>query len=263
KHAWVYRQISLLLERAPGREAYPGDIFYIHSQLMERAGYLNKEHGGGSMTFFPIIDILQGDVTGYISSNLVSMTDGQIYFDSALFYKGFKPAIDLGLSVSRIGSKGQWSGMKDVSKSIRLEYLQYLELLQITQLHAGTLSKEAEESYRRNQIIGTLLVQDKNRPVPVEQQIIYFFAWGKGLLDNLTEEDIGVFKEKIFTFAQSCIPKTLVRMRGTEEFTEDDKIMVDKCVRHYISGGLPGPMEEELEEAKKESEGTEEEAPRT
>jgi len=111
KHAWVYRQISLLLERAPGREAYPGDIFYLHSQLMERAGYLNKELGGGSMTFFPIIEILQGDVTGYIPTNLISMTDGQLYFSTDLFNRGFKPAIDFGLSVSRIGNKAQWPAM--------------------------------------------------------------------------------------------------------------------------------------------------------
>ncbi|MCX5703499.1 MAG: F0F1 ATP synthase subunit alpha, partial [Candidatus Omnitrophica bacterium] len=114
KHAWTYRQISLLLERAPGREAYPGDIFYVHSQLVERAGYLKPELGGGSMTFFPIVEILQGDVTGYISTNLISMTDGQLYFSTALFNKGFKPAIDFGLSVSRIGNKAQWPAMKEL-----------------------------------------------------------------------------------------------------------------------------------------------------
>lgn len=129
KHAWVYRQISLLLERAPGREAYPGDIFYLHSQLMERAGYLKPELGGGSMTFFPIVEILQGDVTGYIPTNLISMTDGQIYFSTPLFNRGFKPAIDFGLSVSRIGNRAQWPAMKELSKSLRLEYLQYRELL--------------------------------------------------------------------------------------------------------------------------------------
>ncbi|MFH0828554.1 MAG: F0F1 ATP synthase subunit alpha, partial [Candidatus Omnitrophota bacterium] len=115
KHAWVYRQISLLLERAPGREAYPGDIFYVHSQMMERAGYLKPDLGGGSMTFLPIVEILQGDVTGFISSNLISMTDGQIYFSISLFNKGVRPAIDFGLSVSRIGNKAQWPAMKALS----------------------------------------------------------------------------------------------------------------------------------------------------
>ena len=118
KHAWVYRQICLLLERPPGREAYPGDIFYIHSQMMERAGYLKPELGGGSMTFFPIVEILQGDVTGYIPTNLISMTDGQIYFSTALFNKGIRPAIDFGLSVSRIGNKAQWSAMKALTCTI-------------------------------------------------------------------------------------------------------------------------------------------------
>ncbi|MFC1515077.1 F0F1 ATP synthase subunit alpha, partial [Candidatus Omnitrophota bacterium] len=133
RHAWVYRQISLLLERAPGREAYPGDIFYIHSQLMERAGYLKPELGGGSMTFLPIVEIQQGDVTGYIPTNIISMTDGQLYFSTPLFNKGFRPAVDLGLSVSRIGSKAQWKAMRSFSRNLRLEYLQYNELVQMTQ----------------------------------------------------------------------------------------------------------------------------------
>jgi len=127
KHAWIYRQISLLLNRSPGREAYPGDIFYVHSQLMERAGRLDPKIGG-SMTFLPIVDTLQGDVTGYIQTNLISMTDGQIYTSSALFNEGFKPAVDIGLSVSRIGSKVQSSALKEVSIKLRLEYAQFKEL---------------------------------------------------------------------------------------------------------------------------------------
>src|SRR4030043_729908 len=180
KHAWIYRQISLLLERAPGREAYPGDIFYIHSQLVERAGYLKPELGGGSMTFLPIVDILQGDVTGYISTNLISMTDGQLYFSTSLFNKGFKPAIDFGLSVSRIGNKAQWKAMKELSKSLRLDYLQYKELLQMTQLRATGLSKEAEARLKRGGRISQLIAQDKNKPVSIEQQIIYLSALNKG-----------------------------------------------------------------------------------
>ncbi len=176
KHAWIYRQISLLLERAPGREAYPGDTFYIHSQLMERAGFMRQELGGGSMTFLPIVEILQGDLTGYIPTNLVSMTDGQLYFSTALFNKGFKPAIDFGLSVSRIGNKAQWPSMKSLSKSLRLDYLQYKELLQMTQLRTTGLSKEAELRLKRGEAINQLIVQDKNKPVALEEQIIYLFA---------------------------------------------------------------------------------------
>ncbi|MBU1124783.1 MAG: F0F1 ATP synthase subunit alpha, partial [Candidatus Omnitrophica bacterium] len=197
KHAWTYRQISLLLERAPGREAYPGDIFYIHSQLVERAGYMNKERGGGSMTFLPIVDILQGDVTGYIPTNLISMTDGQLYFSTALFNKGFKPPIDFGLSVSRIGNKAQWPAMKELSKSLRLDYLQYKELLQMTQLRTTGLSKDAEARLRRGEVINQLIIQDKNKPIPLEDQIIYLFALAKGILDNLSASQIRQFKEEI------------------------------------------------------------------
>jgi len=195
KHAWVYRQISLLMDRAPGREAYPGDIFYIHSQLMERAGYLNDQLGGGSMTFLPIVEILQGDVTGYVSSNLVSMTDGQIYFSTALFYKGIKPAIDFGLSVSRIGNKAQWAAMKALSSKLRLEYLQYQELLQMTQLRATGISKEAEQRMKRGQVITQLLIQDKDKPFSMEDEVIILFAFNTGVLDNLPVSEIIKFKK--------------------------------------------------------------------
>src|SRR2546427_207551 len=128
KHAWVHRQISLLLERSPGREAYPGDVFYIHSQLLERAGRLRPEIGGGTMTFLPIVETQQGDVTGHIPSNLISITDGQIYMSASLFTEGFRPAIDFGLSVSRIGNKIQCEAMKELSRKLRLEYVQYKSL---------------------------------------------------------------------------------------------------------------------------------------
>ncbi|MFH1782519.1 MAG: F0F1 ATP synthase subunit alpha, partial [Candidatus Omnitrophota bacterium] len=193
KHAWVYRQISLLLERAPGREAYPGDIFYVHSQLVERAGYMNKEYGGGSMSFFLVIEILQGDVTGYIPTNLISMTDGQLYFSTELFKKGVKPAIDFGLSVSRIGSKAQWIGLKKFSKNLRIEYIQYKELLQMTQLRTTGLSKEAESKLRRGEAINQLIIQNKNIPISMEEQIIYLVALDRGKLDNLSVEQIKQF----------------------------------------------------------------------
>jgi len=234
KHAWIYRQISLLLERAPGREAYPGDIFYIHSQLMERAGYLKPELGSGSMTFFPITEILQGDVTGYISSNLISMTDGQIYFNTALFKKGFKPAIDLGLSVSRIGSKAQWPAMKEVSKTIRLDYLQYLELLQITQLRASSLSKEAEARYKRGQAISVLIMQDKNKPVAMEEQIVYFYFLNRGVLDNLSSAEIVRFKEGFYNYAKKNTPTVVENLRKTMKFSDEDKKTIDRCLDGYF-----------------------------
>ncbi|MCM8800527.1 MAG: F0F1 ATP synthase subunit alpha [Candidatus Omnitrophica bacterium] len=220
KHAWVYRQISLLLERVPGREAYPGDIFYIHSQLMERAGYLKPELGGGSMTFFPIVEILQGDVTGYISSNLISMTDGQIYFNTALFNKGIRPAIDFGLSVSRIGNKAQWPAMKALSGKLRLEYLQYQELLQMTQLRTTGLSKEAEQQMKRGQAITQIFIQDKNRPLSMEEEIIILFALSIGVLDNLSSSAIKEFKEKIIEIIKKDYSDLLVELRSTQVLSD-------------------------------------------
>jgi F-type H+-transporting ATPase subunit alpha len=236
KHAWIYRQISLLLERAPGREAYPGDIFYIHSQLMERAGYLRPQLKGGSMTFFPIVEILQGDVTGYISTNLISMTDGQIYFSTALFNKGFKPAIDLGLSVSRIGNKAQWPAMRDLSKSLRLDYLQYLDLLKMTQLRATGLSKEAEKRLKRGEAISQILIQDKNRPVSIEAQVIYLYALSLGVLDTLTPAQIEKFKKEVLDCIQHWYPQLIPQLRTTRSLSDDEKTKLKECLKRYFKG---------------------------
>jgi len=234
KHAWIYRQISLLLERAPGREAYPGDIFYIHSQLVERAGYLKPELGGGSMTFFPIVEILQGDVTGYIPTNLISMTDGQLYFSTTLFNKGIKPAIDFGLSVSRIGNKTQWPVMKELSKSLRLEYLQYKELVQMTQLHATGLSKEAEAKLRRGDAINQLIIQGKNKPVSTEGEILYLYALNSGILDNLSAAQITQFKQEILPFLSKRHPEFCAKIRETRDMSDDLKVKLDETLRAYF-----------------------------
>jgi F-type H+-transporting ATPase subunit alpha len=221
RHAWIYRQISLLLGRAPGREAYPGDIFYIHSQLVERAGYLKSELGGGSMTFLPIVEVQQGDVTGYISTNIISMTDGQLYFSTPLFNKGFRPAIDLGLSVSRIGSKAQWLVMKALSRNLRLEYLQYRELVQMTQLRATGLSREAEHLLKRGETITQLFMQDKNKPRSIEEQLIYLYALSLELLDGLPSHKIKKFKEEIFGLLMVKHPALIAELR-------EQKIMGDE-----------------------------------
>lgn len=238
KHAWVYRQISLLLERAPGREAYPGDIFYIHSQLVERAGYMKPELGGGSMTFFPIVEILQGDVTGYIPTNIISMTDGQLYFATALFNKGFKPAIDFGLSVSRIGNKAQWPVMKALSKSLRLDYLQYKELLQMTQLRTTGLSKEAEARLRRGEAINQLIIQDKNHPVALEEQIIFLQALNKGALDTLSSVQIRQFREEILEFINARHPELFPEVRRTKDMTEEQKTLLDESLQAYFAEAI-------------------------
>ncbi|MBI5150067.1 MAG: F0F1 ATP synthase subunit alpha [Candidatus Omnitrophica bacterium] len=235
KHAWIYRQISLLLERAPGREAYPGDIFYIHSQMVERAGYLKPELGGGSMTFLPIVEILQGDVTGYISTNLISMTDGQLYFSTALFNKGFKPPIDFGLSVSRIGNKAQWPVMKQLSKSLRLDYLQYRELVQMTQLRATGLAKDAFIKLKRGEVIDQLIVQGKNQPVSIEEQIIYLYALNKGALDKLSVNQIKGFRQDILRFVNQRHPEYCPRLREGKEFTDEIKQILEDSLKAYLT----------------------------
>ena len=235
KHAWVYRQISLLLERAPGREAYPGDIFYIHSQLMERAGYLKDELGGGSMTFLPIVEILQGDVTGYVSSNLISMTDGQIYFSTTLFNKGVRPAIDFGLSVSRIGNKAQWPAMKALSGQLRLEYLQYQELLQMTQLRTTGLSKDAEDRMKRGQAITQLLIQDKNNPLRMEAEVMYLFALSMGVLDSLSSQDFLRFKNEFVKLVQKEFPDLFDEIRKSMVLNDTSIEMLYEALNHYFA----------------------------
>jgi F-type H+-transporting ATPase subunit alpha len=238
KHAWVYRQLSLLLERAPGREAYPGDIFYLHSQLMERAAYLSKELGGGSMTFLPICDILQGDVTGYIPSNLVSMTDGQIYLSTDLFNKGTKPAIDFGLSVSRIGSKAQWPVIKELSGRLRLEYVQYQELLQMTQLRTN-LSGEAAARLRRGETITELLIQDKNQPAAMEDQVIQLYALRAGLLDQFSVEQLRRFKQELGPLMREWFPQLVPTLRKEKRLTPEIKRVLDEGLKRYLQGLMP------------------------
>jgi F-type H+-transporting ATPase subunit alpha len=234
KHSWVYRQISLLLERAPGREAYPGDIFYIHSQLVERAGFLKPELGNGSMTFFPIVEILQGDVTGYVPTNLISMTDGQIYLSTTLFNKGVRPAIDMGLSVSRIGNKAQWPVMKGLASKLRLEYLQYQELVQMTQLRAAGMSKEAEAKLKRGGAITQLFIQGKNRPVCMEELIVSLYALNKGILDSLTIDELKKFKKDFFEFLKSNYSQVIVKIREAKELSPEMKEAINSALKKYF-----------------------------
>ena len=199
KHAWVHRQISLLLERSPGREAYPGDVFYIHSQLLKRAGRLRPEIGGGTMTFLPIVETQQGDVTGHIPSNLISITDGQIYMSASLFTEGFRPAIDFGLSVSRIGNKIQCEAMKELSRKLRLEYVQYKSLQRLTNVQS-TLSAEAEARLKSGEAMTHILTQDKNRPASVEEQIVLLYALKSPAFAGLDARGWKQVKVGIFPF---------------------------------------------------------------
>ena len=233
KHAWVYRELSLLLERPPGREAYPGDIFYLHAQLMERAGKLSPQMGGGSMTFFPIADTIQGDIAGFIPTNLISMTDGQVYLSPALYGEGFRPAIDLGLSVSRIGNKVQSTAMRELTKDLGLKYIQYRELLKATKLRAG-ISEELQKSLRHGERIERVFIQEQNRPSPTAEQLILFYALKEGVLDLLPNEKCDDFKGNIFGFAQKNFPDLINRLEKGEELASADKRQLNGCLVDFF-----------------------------
>ena len=233
KHAWAYRQLSLLFDRPPGREAYPGDIFYIHSQLLERAGKFVKELGGGTMTFFPVVATIQGDITGYIQTNIISITDGQLYLNTGLFQKGFKPAIDFGLSVSRIGNKAQCPAMKELSGKLRLDYLRYQELLQMTSMKAE-LSAEAEARLRRGEVITQLLTQTKGRPSPLAEQVVFLHAIRSGVLDQLSREARQRFKDGIASWLMERYASLLQGIATMDTLTPAFKQTLDQAVASFL-----------------------------
>ena len=237
KHAWAYRQLSLLLERFPGREAYPGDIFYIHSQLLERAGKFLPELGGGTMTFFPIVATIQGDITGYIQTNLISITDGQLYLNTALFQRDFKPAIDFGLSVSRIGNRAQCAAMKELSGKLRLEYLQYQELLRMTTMKAD-LSGDAETRLRRGELITQLFTQPKAQPSSLVEQVVFLYAVQRGLLDQLPQL-WGQFKREIVGWLKLKYPELLRDIQEKQTLLPNTKQQLDEALTAYLHEAEP------------------------
>ena len=234
KHAWIYRQMSLLLKHSPGREAYPGDIFYIHSQLLERAARLKPEFGGGSMTFFPIVDTLQGDVTGFVPSNLVSITDGQIYMSSELFNQGFRPAVDIGLSVSRIGSKVQSPALKKVSGQLRLEYARYRELQKLTKLRTK-VSDEIAERILEGQVLTQILTQKASAPVAEMEEILIFYAYGEKLLNKLTEQELDYFQKNALNFIKNKYPDFYGEFEEKKALTPEIKETLDKALAEFLS----------------------------
>jgi F-type H+-transporting ATPase subunit alpha len=235
KHAWVYRQMSLLLERSPGRDAYPGDIFYLHSQLVERAGKLRPERGSGSMTFLPIVETVQGDVTGYIPTNIISMTDGQLYVSTPLFSEGFKPAIDIGLSVSRIGSKVQWPAMRKLAGILRLEYIQFKELEKLTRIKAG-VSEAVEKRLRKGKVVAAILKQDKNDPVPIETQVIVLYALANGFMDGLMPEQVADYQVGVMAAIRKKNPGLIETLVEKKDLTEDIKEGLNEQLTAYGTG---------------------------
>src|SRR5512144_1530117 len=202
KHAVAYRQLSLLLRRPPGREAYPGDVFYLHSRLLERAAKLSNERGGGSLTALPIIETQAGDVSAYIPTNVISITDGQIFLESDLFYSGVRPAVNVGISVSRVGGAAQVAGMKAVAGKLRLELAQYRELAAFAQF-GSDLDKATQQQLARGARMTELLKQGQYVPLPVEKQILILFAVTNGFVDNLPIDVLGRYEKELYAFVDS------------------------------------------------------------
>lgn len=221
KHAQAYRQLSLLLRRPPGREAYPGDIFYLHSRLLERAAKLSDEKGGGSLTSIPVIETQAGDVTTYIPTNVISITDGQIYLESDLFYAGVRPAINVGISASRVGSKAQTKAMKKVAGSLRLDLAQHRELAAFTQF-GSELDERTQALLKRGEIMVEILKQDKFAPYPLEREIMIIFAGTEGYLDDLPITSVRLFEQEFWRFMRkehNHVPHEIEKTKNLEEKT--------------------------------------------
>jgi F-type H+-transporting ATPase subunit alpha len=230
KHAVAYRQLSLLLRRPPGREAYPGDIFYLHSRLLERAAKLNEEHGGGSLTALPIIETQAGDIAAYIPTNVISITDGQIYLEKDLFYAGIRPAINVGLSISRVGGAAQIKAMKKVVGSLRLDLAQYRELVSFAQFGAE-LDESTRKRIQRGERLVELLKQEQYVPASAERQIIQIYAGVSGAMDDLPLDKVGTFLMELVRRFEGEYPEVLEQIKSTGEFTDEIKEKVDYGIK--------------------------------
>jgi F-type H+-transporting ATPase subunit alpha len=220
KHAQAYRQLSLLLRRPPGREAYPGDIFYLHSRLLERASKMSDALGGGSLTALPIIETQAGDVSAYIPTNVISITDGQIYLESELFYSGVRPAINVGLSVSRVGGNAQIKAMKQVAGSLRLDLAQYREMAAFAQF-GSDLDKATQAQLTRGSRLVEILKQPQYKPLPVEKQILIIFAGTSGSLDQYPESALQRYESELLAFVGGQYPDVLDTIREKRTIAPD------------------------------------------
>jgi F-type H+/Na+-transporting ATPase subunit alpha len=231
KHAVAYRQMSLLLRRPPGREAYPGDVFYLHSRLLERAAKMNDAHGGGSLTALPIIETQAGDVSAYIPTNVISITDGQIFLETELFYQGIRPAINVGLSVSRVGSAAQIRAMKQVAGRIKLELAQYREMAAFSQF-ASDLDAATQRLLARGSRLTELLKQPQFAPVPVEEQVVAIFAGTRGYLDTVAVSDVTRFETSMLRELRATHPELLDAIRTAQEISPE----VEKGLSEFLDG---------------------------
>jgi F-type H+/Na+-transporting ATPase subunit alpha len=232
KHAWAYRQVSLLLKRPPGREAYPGDIFYLHSRLLERSAKLSKDMGGGSITALPIIETQAGDVSAYIPTNVISITDGQIYLESDLFYKGIRPALNVGLSVSRVGSSAQIKAMKKVAGKLRLDLAQFRELEAFAQF-GSDLDESTRSQIERGRRTVEVLKQDQYVPMSVENEVSILFALTNGYLDDVPVENVQKWEGEFHKYMKDMKSDVLGLIKEKKELTEDVEKALRKAIEEY------------------------------
>jgi len=232
KHAWAYRQVSLLLRRPPGREAYPGDIFYLHARLLERAAKLSDDRGGGSLTALPIIETQQGDVSAYIPTNVISITDGQIYLENDLFFSGIRPAINIGVSVSRVGSKAQTKAMRKAASTLKLDMASYWELQAFAQF-ASDLDKATQAQLGRGVRIVEVLKQGKNEPLALADQISIIYAATNGYLDDLSVEQVKEFEERLLPFLHDRFGDVIHAINSSRELSPETEQKLKQGIEEY------------------------------
>ncbi|MEO1941996.1 MAG: F0F1 ATP synthase subunit alpha [Campylobacterales bacterium] len=232
KHADAYREMSLLLRRPPGREAYPGDVFYLHSRLLERAAKLNDKLGAGSLTALPIIETKGGDVAAYIPTNVISITDGQIFLETGLFNKGIRPAINVGLSVSRVGGAAQIKAMKQVAGKLRLELAQYRELEAFAQF-ASDLDEASRKQLERGQRLVEILKQPAHQPLPVEKQVVIIYAGTRGYLDDIPVKSVRKFEEELYPFIETKYSQILDKIRAEKKLSDETEGLLKKALEEF------------------------------
>jgi F-type H+-transporting ATPase subunit alpha len=236
KHAWAYRQLSLLLRRPPGREAYPGDVFYLHSRLLERSAKYAKEYGGGSLTALPIIETQAGDVSAYIPTNVISITDGQLYLVADLFNAGIKPALDVGISVSRVGSKAQTSAMKSVASRLKLDMGQYREVATFAQLGTADLDKATLAQLERGQRIQEVLKQSQFVPVALEKQVMILYAVTNGHLDDIPVAKVTSFEGEFNQFIETSYAELAKSIADKKELDDSSTETLKKAIEEFKKG---------------------------
>ncbi len=233
KHAQAYRQMSLLLRRPPGREAYPGDVFYLHSRLLERASKLSEELGGGSLTALPVIETQAGDVSAYIPTNVISITDGQIYLEPSLFNSGVRPAINVGISVSRVGGNAQIKAMKKVAGRLRLDLAQYRELEAFAKF-GSDLDRATQQQLRRGSRLVELLKQDQYVPMPVEKQVVSIFVGTNGYLDEIPLEDVRRFEHELLEMVEMKYPEILVEIAEKKDLSDELQQKLHSVAKDFL-----------------------------